>query len=215
MKILNLYCGLGGNRKLWGNDHEITAIELDPKIAETYHKFFPNDTVIVADAHQYLLDHFAEFDFIWSSPPCPTHTKINLANVLSPYKDNTEQLKHGGGIMPRYPEMSLYQEIIFLQNFFKGKYCVENVISYYKPLIEPQEIAKHYFWSNFYIRSIPFDTRGMGQKDTTKMLAIKKGYEWGDLNGLDREKVLRNCVEPETGLHIFNEAFKQTQNPLF
>jgi len=25
MKILNLYAGIGGNRKLWGNDHEITS----------------------------------------------------------------------------------------------------------------------------------------------------------------------------------------------
>lgn len=33
MKILNLYAGIGGNRKLWGNEHEITAVELDPDIA--------------------------------------------------------------------------------------------------------------------------------------------------------------------------------------
>lgn len=25
MKILNLYSGIGGNRKLWGNSHSITA----------------------------------------------------------------------------------------------------------------------------------------------------------------------------------------------
>lgn len=69
MKILNLYAGIGGNRKLWGDEHEITAVEYDPKIAEIYQKFFPNDKVIVTDAHQYLLEHFQEFDFIWSSPP--------------------------------------------------------------------------------------------------------------------------------------------------
>lgn len=27
MKILNLYAGIGGNRKLWPDDHEITAVE--------------------------------------------------------------------------------------------------------------------------------------------------------------------------------------------
>ena len=26
MKILNLYAGVGGNRKLWSSEHEITAI---------------------------------------------------------------------------------------------------------------------------------------------------------------------------------------------
>ena len=55
MKILNLYAGIGGNRKLWGDTHEITAVELDPKIAKIYQDFFPKDKVIVADAHQYLL----------------------------------------------------------------------------------------------------------------------------------------------------------------
>ena len=77
MKILNLYCGIGGNRKLWGNDHEITAVEYDEKIAEKYKALFPNDNVVVADAHQYLLDHYSEFDFIWTSPPCQTHSRAN------------------------------------------------------------------------------------------------------------------------------------------
>lgn len=27
MKILNLYAGIGGNRKLWGDDHEVTVVE--------------------------------------------------------------------------------------------------------------------------------------------------------------------------------------------
>ena len=31
MKILNLYAGIGGNRKLWGDEHEITAVELNSK----------------------------------------------------------------------------------------------------------------------------------------------------------------------------------------
>ena len=97
MKILNLYAGIGGNRKLWGDEHEITAVEYDPKIAAIYCDFFPNDKVIVTDAHQYLLEHCWEFDFVWSSPPCPTHSRIKKANTLLPFKDNTKQLANGGG----------------------------------------------------------------------------------------------------------------------
>ena len=82
MKILNLYAGIGGNRKLWGNEHEITAVEINPQIAKIYQDFFPNDTVIVADAHQYLLEHYKEFDFIWSSPPCPTHSRIRKVIII-------------------------------------------------------------------------------------------------------------------------------------
>ena len=41
MKILNLYAGIGGNRKLWGDEHEITAIENNTSIAYIYQDFFP------------------------------------------------------------------------------------------------------------------------------------------------------------------------------
>jgi DNA (cytosine-5)-methyltransferase 1 len=207
IKILNLYAGIGGNRKLWGDNHDITAVEWDKKIANKYQEFFPKDTIIIADAHQYLLDHYAEFDFIWSSPPCPTHTRMNIANSLSPYKDNTIQLKRGGGIKPRYADMGLYQEIILLNHHFKRKWCVENVVAYYEPLIKPHQIGGHYFWTNFTIRPIEVQNRGMGKYDTTKYtLTERKGFKWKDLEGLDRELVLRNCVEPEVGLHILNEA---------
>ena len=102
MKILNLYCGIGGNRKLWGDEHEITAIEIEQDIADVYRKLFPKDNIIMTDAHQYLLEHFQEFDFIWSSPPCPTHSVTN-------------HFLHALGNI-RYPDMSLWQEIVFLQN---------------------------------------------------------------------------------------------------
>ena len=71
MKILNLYACLGGNRYKWDEvaDVEVTAVEWDEELARLYQERFPNDTVIVADAHQYLLDHYQKFDFIWSSPP--------------------------------------------------------------------------------------------------------------------------------------------------
>ena len=86
MKILNLYAGIGGNRKLWtpnGDEHEITAVEYKPEIAKIYQDFFPKDKVIVGDAHQYLLNHFQEFDFIFSSPPCPTHSVMMKINCLN------------------------------------------------------------------------------------------------------------------------------------
>ena len=126
MKILNLYAGIGGNRKLWGDEHEVIAVEIDQKIAKIYQDFFPNDKMVIGDAHEYLLEHFKEFDFIWSSPPCPTHSKFMISKKTLP-----------NWKMP-YPDMNLYQEIIFLDKWFKGKYVVENVVSYYKPLI------KHY-----------------------------------------------------------------------
>ena len=198
MKILNLYSGIGGNRKLWGDDHEITAVEIDPNIAKIYQDFFPKDNILVEDAHQYLLDHFKEFDFIWSSPPCPSHSRIrNMAGVGS------------GQNKPIYPDMKLYEEIIFLKQVYysggtnwRGKYVVENVVSYYEPLITPQIIGRHYFWANFYINPLKIKTRG--HMKNNKELGEIKGFE-----GINDRILLRNCVEPETGLHIFQEAFRE------
>jgi hypothetical protein len=34
MRILNLYAGIGGNRALWGDEHEVTAIENVDYIAD-------------------------------------------------------------------------------------------------------------------------------------------------------------------------------------
>lgn len=211
MKILNLYAGIGGNRKLWPNDIEVTAVEINEDIAQIYQDFYPNDKVLIDDAHQYLLEHYREYDFIWSSPPCPTHSRTN--NYL-----NVQ------GIV-RYPDMALWQEIIFLSNFFKGKYCIENVISYYEPLIQPQEAGRHFFWCNFSItnKKERSSFNISNARTTTRLDAetYKKSLEeyhdidlsqyHKEINNLELRRMLRNCVNPKLGLHIFNCAFKEKQ----
>ena len=198
MKILNLYAGIGGNRKLWGDKHEITAIEIDSEIAKIYQDFFPNDKVIVIDAHQYLLEHYREFDFIWSSPPCPTHSKIKEMTV----KIGRDPLM--------YPDMKLYEEIIILQEFYKGKWVVENVVSYYDPLIKPRIIGRHYFWSNFIISKIKLHSNPIIER--TKIDNDNFGF---DISGYSyntrKDQILRNLVNPKLGLHIFEMAFKKPQ----
>ena len=199
MKILNLYSCIGGNRKNWGDDHEITAVENDPKMIEIYKDHFPNDKVIQADAHQYLLDHFREFDFIWSSPPCPSHSRIRKSFVG---KNNDGQNK------PIFPDMKLYEEIIFLKHHFKGKWVVENVKSYYDPLIKPFDVANHYWWSNFYIA--PIDVHSREHDGKIEDLKARKGFDLDKYKGIDKRKTLRNCVEPEVGKYILECAFRTT-----
>ena len=197
MKILNLYAGIGGNRKLWGDEHEITAVELDPDIAKIYSDLYPNDEIITGDAHQYLLEHFAEFDFIWSSPPCPTHSRMNF-------------LLNQQGVKRKYPDMKLYEEILLLKHWFKGKYVVENVRSYYQPLIPPLEIQSHYWWSNF-----PITDTGLNRKkvrnDKGQTLAVKMEQQGIFIKNFynykkDKRTLLNNCVEPELGLHILEAS---------
>jgi len=198
MKVLNLYAGIGGNRKLWENV-EVSAIENNKEIAKIYQDFFPCDKVIVTDAHQYLLEHYKEFDFIWSSPPCPTHSRINFLN-----NEKIEQ-----GITPKYPNMKLYEEIIFLKTWFKGKWVVENVISYYKPLIVPYECGSHYFWCNFHILKKAAIIRGI--RENMDFVSKKVGFDVSRYEGVDKRKILNNCTEPDLGLHVFNCAFKEVQ----
>lgn len=180
---------------LWDNC-DVTAVELDPDLARMYQERFPNDTVIVGDAHQYLLEHYNEFDFIWASPPCPSHSRARYWSS----KGNPEKVE------PVYPDMKLYQEIIFLEHFFDGKWVVENVIPYYEPLLNPRKIGRHLFWSNFVIP-------GMESNDAD----IKEGNikEWSELHQIDvssysgkqrKDKILRNLVHFDTGKHIFDIA---------
>jgi len=193
MKILNLYAGIGGNRKLW-EGVEVTAVESVPFIAEAYNKMFPQDEVVLADAHQYLLDHFQEFDFIWSSPPCPTHSKLSTGLA-------------GWGIY-RYPDMTLWQEIIFLKHFYQGKWLVENVEPYYKVALHPSMVLdRHYFWSNFPIPHKKGFRRYTGEisNATVEQLTDGLGIELPD-GTKDKRKLLRNAVDPLVGLHILNAA---------
>lgn len=203
LKILNLFSGIGGNRKLWGTQHSITAVEYDPKIAAIYKDLFPGDTVLVEDAHEYLLHHYQEYEFIWLSPPCQSHSV-------------TSYFLNGLGII-RYPDMKLWQEILFLQHFCKTKYCVENVQSYYEPFIKPQISGRHYFWANFKIPLMEgelnvgrMDDKSSGGKINTKQERrerhLKNGWDLSKYKGIDKLQVVNNCVSPAIGLAILESV---------
>lgn len=194
MKVLNLYSGLGGNRKLW-EDVEVTAVERDEETARVYQDYFPNDTIVIGDAHQYLLDHYKEFDFIWSSPPCPTHSKLNFFLVPNGHRDL------------EYPDMGLYQEILLLKHWFKGLYVIENVESYYNPLLPPtKKIDRHYFWSNIKLGNFKPSKTTQIKASSDKELQELYGFDLNGYNLKDSRKAVRNCVHPETGLYILERA---------
>ena len=199
MKILNLYAGIGGNRKLWGEEHQITAIEYNPKIAAVYQDLYQNDTVIVADAHQYLKDNYQEFDFIWTSPPCQSHSSFRK-NICVAFR----------GTKAEYPDLKLYEEIIFLQNFFKGKYIVENVKPYYKPLIEPNKMLhRHLIWSNLQIDDLHLEPANLRKAQIPDLQDYHQvDLSKYDLKGLDKRQILRNCVNKDLGKHLFHSYIK-------
>jgi DNA (cytosine-5)-methyltransferase 1 len=200
MKILNLYACLGGNRYKWDEvtDVEVTAVEWDEELAKLYQERFPNDTVIVADAHQYLLDHYQEFDFIWSSPPCPSHSKARFWGFGK------------NGKKPIYPSMSLYEEIIFLQHHFKGKFVVENVIPYYEPFILAQNRNRHLYWTNFNLpNTLSKRDAKVGSHVTNEIQKLSEfhDFDFRKYKGKQRtDKIARNLVDYRAGKTILETA---------
>lgn len=209
-KILNLYAGIGGNRRFWPDECNITHVEYNEEIAEALRKIHPDDKVIVGDAHKYLLENFQNYDFIWSSPPCPTHSRMR---------------KNMNPDDPVYPDMSLYQQILLLQGYFKGKWVLENVKSWYDPLIEPQEVGRHYYWANFDIPdhgelNIGAEIGKEMVEGPDKKTLKKKAKQFGlteeqfefipSPSDYPKDKIIRNMVHPDTGEVILKAAVESS-----
>jgi DNA (cytosine-5)-methyltransferase 1 len=205
-KILNLYACLGGNRYKWddvakenGFNIEVTAVEWDKELAKLYQERFPNDTVVVTDAHEYLRLNFQDFDFIWSSPPCPSHSRVRVSQKT---RENFDFI---------YPSMTLYEEIIFLENFFDGKYVVENVIPYYEPLIQGQKRGRHLYWANFVLPNDVGERKLKGtltnMENEVATLCEFHDYDFYQYKGEQPlNKIARNLVDYEAGKTIFEVA---------
>jgi DNA (cytosine-5)-methyltransferase 1 len=199
MKILNLYSGIGGNRKHWGESHEITAVEYNEEIAMIYKDYFPNDEVVIADAHEYLLNNYMNYDFIWSSPPCPTHSRMRFTCTK-------QEQKTRGKLDVKYVDMKLYQEILLLDNYFDGKYVVENVIPYYEPLIPAKKLGRHLFWSNFNLGSYKSE-KNVLRGNSMAILQDQRGFDLSKFKIKHRkDTILLNCVDSELALYILNCA---------
>lgn len=208
-KWLNLYAGILGNREKWAGV-KVTNIELDGNLINVAKERHPDDEFIQTDAHQYLLDYSENYDGVWSSPPCPTHSRMAKAT------------RHK---LRRYTDMALYQEIIYLKHFFKGKWVVENVKPFYEPLIKPTAIiGRHYFWANFHIPPFkaPEQPKGFITSGTAKETQALKDWLGIQYEGNIYHKgnhcpgqVLRNAVHPDLGLHIFKASQVETIQTLF
>jgi DNA (cytosine-5)-methyltransferase 1 len=100
--------------------------------------------------------------------------------------------------------MKLYEEIIFLQHYYSGLWAVENVKPYYTPLIEPAAILqRHLFWSNFPIEDMQLAAKKIRSKNK---ISDYGDYDLSGTNIKNKRQVLRNCVDPELGLHILTQG---------
>lgn len=208
MRILNLYAGLGGNRTLW-KDVEVTAIEIDSRIASVYQTRFPNDNVLVMDCIEFVENNdLNQFDFIWASPPCQSHTRIQMTHKGLHQKIFVPDCK------------SLYGLNLFFQYVYPNvKFVIENVKPFYTPFIPPIVLGRHCFWSNFTIPIKRFEKKWLDEKKNYSYLTIPDlcnlhnidlslvnmlGGPWEGSN--IKSQVLRNCCDREIGEYILNCA---------
>jgi DNA (cytosine-5)-methyltransferase 1 len=117
--------------------------------------------------------------------------------------------------------MNLYEEILFLDQFYDGDWVVENVQPWYDELIPGTEIGRHIFWSNYHIPRIREPERDFEFSSPTE--ANKERLEdWLGitvpdtiyLENNDPSQVLRNAVHPELGRHVFESRSRHEQQTL-
>ena len=206
MKILNLFAGVGGNRALWGEEHDITSVEYDEEIAEIYGKRFPNDTIIVGDAYEYFINNFEKFKILWASPPCQSHSWNTYGLVGYAYKGKRRKVQ--------LPDMRLFSLIYFCKHQFRGDWVVENVKMYYEPPIKPTCMrGRHYYWSNVNIPNKQKQNGSFGNmgtyesKEFVEKVANDRGIDLTSLDSLNdykRNQMLRNMILPEEGKFILD-----------
>jgi hypothetical protein len=193
VKVLNAYAGIGGNRHLW-----------PARVAAEYARRYPRDTVLVEDAHAFVLERSREFDAVWTSPPCPTHSKL-ARTVAARYN------------RPLEPDPRLWAEIAHLRDE-GGRYVVENVHVYYEPPVAPDVVTqRHWYWVNatpLYLTP-PVGTKGILKPD-------RAAGEYAAVYGLppiangvlrDGRKAMKNAVVPLEGLEIALAAFVTEKVP--
>ena len=104
--------------------------------------------------------------------------------------------------------MKLYEEVIFLDKFFKGKYVVENVIPYYEPLIIAHKRGRHLYWTNFLLPNILSQRKSpIMEIDGIEKWSLYHDFNFLKYKGKQRiDKIARNLVDYKAGKTILETA---------
>lgn len=215
VKVLNAFAGIGGNRKDWPANVEVTAVEFNEEAAQIYKDKFPQDKVVVDDAYEFVRLHWHEFDFIWASPPCQSHSKMRFLSSKA------------GSYDAVLPEMRLWSMIIFLKHFCRNRdihFVVENVFPYYKdflhvyvseehqPFIKPTtKLGRHLFWTNFPLKEKQIDSKASHNARGSNVKGDFFDLTQYKPKTIRKDQLLRNKVDPEIGEYIFSQYLAHVQ----
>ena len=199
IRLYNGCAGFGANTHLLDrNKYHITHVEMYEDIAIINQKLHKEDIVIIGDAYQYFQENHTNFDVAWFSPNCQSHSRMVKAT-----KHNVNKI----------PDMTgIYGLMVFLKHFYKGDWIIENVVPFYKPLVDPSlRVGRHIFWSNKELFGIEDIKRPKGFINKTTIEGANELKKW---LGLDFEgyvyykgnhcpaQTLRNCIHPLLGKQI-------------
>jgi len=207
VRVLDLYAGLGGTdkgiRKVAAEKNiklDYYAIEIDPAVCQAHKKNHLESNVICADVKDWL-DKVTDFDFVWASPPCQTHSINNYSNKAIGYKTKPV-------------DWSLWHVIDILQRAETIPFVVENVkIWYNEPFKHNFKLDRHYFWTN--LQLVPFDYHKKPAKEWCH-ISVKDWQEYHQLEPAttgDKRQQLRNCVHWSIAAGIF-EQFLEPRSPI-
>ncbi len=212
IKILDLFCGLGGVARGFQEyliekniKFEYYAVDIDFKILLTHKILNPKSITIKKDAYSLRDEELKEYDFIWASPPCETHSHLNFYNWNNPKKFKP-------------PDMRLYKLIKRL-HILNIPFIVENVKPYYKPPIKPcTKIGRHILWSNISLKpfKVNLPNNFTNVKDDVKRLAdyheldITIAHKIKKILGISKTKaVLRDMVHWRIAYKIAEQVIPQ------
>lgn len=200
MRVLNAYAGIGGNRHLWPADWKVTAVEWDRRVAAEYERRYPQDLVLVSDAHEHVIQHADLFDAVWTSPPCPTHSRLAKVNAS----------RYGHDLAP---DPRLMAEVKHLRSV-GVRHVVENVHTYYTPEVLPDLVTdRHYYWMTtppLLLAPLRRTIIGGWEEGSASSDELADSYglprlEPGSVP--DRNRAMRNAVIPQEGLQVALAAF--------
>ena len=111
--------------------------------------------------------------------------------------------------------MKLYEEVIFLQHYYKGKFCIENVIPFYEPLVPAHKRHRHLYWTNFNLPNKLSERKNPDlarTRNVVKQLSKFHDYDFSKYKGKQSvRKMARNLVDYEAGRTIFETVLGITK----
>ncbi|MCE7740456.1 MAG: DNA cytosine methyltransferase [Candidatus Heimdallarchaeota archaeon] len=204
-KVLDLFAGVGGTAKgiqTFLQEKNIpfqyVAVENDPETIKAHLKLNPDSEIEFRDAY---LTSIKDYDFIWASPPCTSHSQLNM------YMNRKQ------------PDMRLWSLITRLQQQ-QIPFIVENVEPYYRePIPHTLELGRHRFWSNkpiipFEVPKMPKDWGWMGIPDWEKFHEINTRVTKFIKDPLKRRQLLRNIVHWTISYRIIEQILFPKQKQL-